>query len=185
MKTWSRSISLYVALLTAVAAVLGSQYSEELLKRVHGFSIERKRKIIDESCAHLPTVNRIEVFEMDKVKAKGNNGFLVRPHKIVYSFKKKVVIKGDAAEGVAQLWRSVRIVGLVAAGHDPDIGVKFYDRNNKLELETTLSWEAHNFWIGTGWGHYVWVPFEANSNEALRLRERLTSILREGPEISQ
>ena len=182
MKTRTRQYFLGAVILAAIASAFVWQYFSEIKDKVYALSLARNAKAVETLCPHLPRIYRIEVLSLNKVKANGDEGFYIRPYKIMCAIKGKAVVEGDAAEAIAKKWRSLPLGGLVAAGHDPDVALKFYDKNGRLILDTTISWTTQNFWIPSGWSDYVWVPFQASSEQAISLRVLLNSVLRERAE---
>ena len=119
----------------------------------------------------LPDVDEVAIMSLgDEVAMPNDENHFER-----YGVLGHVVLHGDDATKVANLWRSLRRGrGYSAMCHDPVYALRFRQRG-KVLFETTICWKCHNYTIPIGWFGRTEYGFDSNREDAQTLFTLLQS----------
>ena len=120
----------------------------------------------------LPNVDELEVMALGEPDLSVPNGL---ERVANYAISGRAILRGEEAEKVATLWRSLfRGRGFSAMCHKPGYALRFRQRG-KLLFETTVCWECHNYTIPVGIFGRIHYGFDATRKDAQSLLELLQS----------
>lgn len=126
----------------------------------------------------LPDCDRVEVFLLGGVQAKGGRGtFPIRPYGQFSLIKKKRELKGDEAKKLCAAWRGMTFdLWSQALCHFPIYGLRFY-QGDILKFETSVCFGCSNFYFPNGRGESSWHGFREKDVAGKKLVESLKDII--------